>query len=99
MGLHVRILSLNNERIQVCNYKKIKSMATDATGNCYVLMVSVTEDYVDYKTMEIIKVSVDGKVVGTIDISDHMKDRIGRCFRMGLVLIWKEIYIWRSRQI
>lgn len=53
--------------------KRIKCMATDVTGNCYALMVSVTEDYVDYKTMEIIKVSVDGKVVGTIDISDHMK--------------------------
>ncbi len=53
--------------------KRIKCMATDVTGNCYVLMVSVTEDYVDYKTMEIMKVSTDGKVLGTIDVSDHIK--------------------------
>jgi len=54
-------------------YKRIRCMTTDVIGNCYVLLVSVTEDYVDYKTMEIMIVATDGKVIGTIDLSDHMK--------------------------
>ncbi|MDE6606899.1 MAG: hypothetical protein K2K54_03975, partial [Lachnospiraceae bacterium] len=55
------------------NRKRIRCMTTDETGNCYALMVSVTEDYVDYKTMEIMIVAADGKVMGTIDISDNIK--------------------------
>jgi len=55
------------------NNKRIRCMTTDESGNCYMLMMSVTEDSFDYKTMEIMIVATDGKVVGTIDISDQVK--------------------------
>lgn len=53
--------------------KRIRCMAADESGNCYVLMMSVSEDFFDHKTTEIMVVTVDGKVAGTIDISGQMK--------------------------
>lgn len=53
--------------------KRIRCMAADESGKCYVLVMSVSEDSIDCKTAEIMVVETDGKVAGTIDISDQMK--------------------------
>lgn len=42
--------------------KRIRCMAADESGKCYVLMMSVSEDSIDCKTAEIMVVETDGKV-------------------------------------
>lgn len=54
--------------------KRIRCMAADESGKCYVLMMSVSEDSIDCKTTEIMVIETDGKVAGTIDISNQMKE-------------------------
>lgn len=75
--------------------KRIRCMSVSESGDCYVLMVSVTEDCVDYKTMEIMTVAPDGKVIGTIDISDNIKGADWKMLPDGISIDREEnIYVF-----